>query len=356
MSSQSIQQWQSSPTGSTHITHTYVAQNCDNCIHAIGVSESAVVCISPEQFNIFCFSCWDGVAWICENCMKTPIDGEVIGCEKCGQWTHNGCMHNIDVGAKYICSQCCPENKTTELKSELYDLNKKLQKKHTLVHSLRDEISSLGVVHNKTTDENKRLQHQISKDAIKIEKNQRDFICEQSLNDVLQKESKRLGTELTTQVNDLHKYYGLQVNTLKTTLSNEEKARLQQIESLKAHLKKSDSDYVKLSLGITKYKQNIQKVQIAMNNQKQECSKLKKRLRAEHDDIEKAYKILKKRRIAWDSRFPDQFNTVKQALWVKFKCAKRFVHGQLQLIAKTSRGTKEFTTYEELFKTLSRFK
>lgn len=43
---------------------------------------------------------------MCPDCQQVPTDSEVIGCENCGQWTHNNCQQIIDPTQGYICLAC----------------------------------------------------------------------------------------------------------------------------------------------------------------------------------------------------------------------------------------------------------
>jgi hypothetical protein len=57
---------------------------------------------------------------MCPGCNQIPDDTEVIGCENCGQWTHNNCQQNIDVAHGYICFDCRTSDPKT-LKETIFD-------------------------------------------------------------------------------------------------------------------------------------------------------------------------------------------------------------------------------------------
>ena len=125
MSVQSISEWQQcSKKDQTRILNTLGTFNCGKCTREHrsnnSVEHTMVVCSSGGSVDFFCSGCWDEEEWTCPDCNQVPADTEVIGCEHCGQWTHNNCQQVIDISRGYTCFDCRTSDPKT-LKETIFD-------------------------------------------------------------------------------------------------------------------------------------------------------------------------------------------------------------------------------------------
>jgi len=125
MSLKSISEWQQcSKKDQTRILNTLGTFNCGKCTREHrsnnSVEHTMVVCSSGGSVDFFCSGCWDEEEWTCPGCNQVPADAEVIGCEHCGQWTHNNCQQVIDISRGYICFDCRTSDPKT-LKETIFD-------------------------------------------------------------------------------------------------------------------------------------------------------------------------------------------------------------------------------------------
>ena len=90
-----IAQWQQGPPNtSTAVSKSNGTIKCGHCCKT-RTKEDVVVCTTDcpgkKKVDIFCYNCWDSTTWHCSDCNTVPDESEVVGCECCGQWVHNGC-------------------------------------------------------------------------------------------------------------------------------------------------------------------------------------------------------------------------------------------------------------------------
>ena len=144
-----IKQWQQ-PGHDTRVYNKFDAFKCHECCatHICAAEMSLICCVDDRTSVQYCSDCWDNVEWNCPDCNTVPKDCDVIGCERCGKWSHTGCQINIEDKINYVCVSCKASARAhtlvPKMKIECYDLaknletvQKQLEEKKALLHSLR---------------------------------------------------------------------------------------------------------------------------------------------------------------------------------------------------------------------------
>ncbi len=153
-----IKQWQQ-PGRDTRVYNKFDAFKCHECkAHTTSVSSMSLICCSVGRTSVqYCSDCWDNSEWNCPDCNEVPQDCDVIGCERCGQWYHQGCQINIQDKKNYTCAKCkdsvCAHTTVTEIKSECWDLTKSLETIKKQLEEKNDKFQSLKQTHEKTLED-----------------------------------------------------------------------------------------------------------------------------------------------------------------------------------------------------------
>lgn len=149
-----IKQWQQ-PGRDTRVYNNFDAFKCHGCKERMtSVSLMSLICCADASTSVqYCSDCWDTVEWTCPDCNKTPEDCDVVGCERCGQWTHLGCQINIEDKKDYVCASCKESARAhtlvPKMKVECYDLAKNLATTKKHFFTIQEQMHSLTQAHEK---------------------------------------------------------------------------------------------------------------------------------------------------------------------------------------------------------------
>lgn len=181
MSLKTISEWQRrSKNDQTRVLKSLCTFNCGQCAQKQrsknSVEHTMVVCSSGGSVDFFCSGCWDEEEWTCPDCNQVPADTEVIGCEQCGQWTHNNCQQVIDTSSGYICLDCQTSDLKT-LKETIFDKQVALSNATTNCREWKQKFETMSkaqqhtdtMLKQTTTDLNK-LKKQHSAKFVECEK------------------------------------------------------------------------------------------------------------------------------------------------------------------------------------------
>ena len=135
MSSKSITEWQQPlTTGTTTIIQSTSNFNCGHCQkHQKKGKQSKIdliMCQTGSVVDFFCSSCWDTQEFCCPDCQTIPSDKDIVGCDSCGQWSHNYCQIEIEDVNNYICSCCITKNERAipeTVDQSTIDVNKEVE-------------------------------------------------------------------------------------------------------------------------------------------------------------------------------------------------------------------------------------
>ena len=211
-----IKQWQKPcPGQTTRVYETFDPFKCHGCAeHTCSTSASMVSCSKDNNVVHLCSNCWDQEDWICTDCHTQPKDTDVLGCERCGQWTHMGCqVKDVERHLRYICNDCVQTSVMSvvvpEMKVEIYDLTKSLKTTQTQLKTKTTQIKEMTVVNKTMTNDMKALRADMF--------------------------------ETNILINNVHSHYAQKINTLKSTLTAESQAKTQEM----LHLKLSNARLIK---------------------------------------------------------------------------------------------------------------
>ena len=165
MSLKSISEWQQcSKKDQTRILNTVGTFNCGKCAQKHrsknSVEHTMVVCSSGGSVDFFCSGCWDGEEWTCPDCNQVPADTEVIGCEHCGQWTHNNCQRVIDISSGYVCFDCRTSDPKT-LKETIFDKQAALTEVSGAFATVKQKYVSVVQAHQQTETQLQQTEKQL---------------------------------------------------------------------------------------------------------------------------------------------------------------------------------------------------
>lgn len=164
----SIQQWQQ-PGRDTRVYNKFGAFKCHECKErTTSVSSMSLICCADDRTVVqYCSDCWDNEPWNCPDCNKIPDDCDVVGCERCGQWTHLGCQTTLEDKKDYVCVSCKESARAhtlvPQMKVECYDLTKNLGSVKKQLSEKKEQLHSLTQAHEKTLASVRELQSESGK-------------------------------------------------------------------------------------------------------------------------------------------------------------------------------------------------
>lgn len=168
-----IKQWQQ-PGRDTRVYDKFDAFRCHECKeHTTSVSSMSLICCADDRTSTqYCSDCWDTVEWTCPDCDKIPKDCDVVGCERCGQWTHLGCQTTLEDKKDYVCASCkesaCAPTLVPKMKVECYDLAKNLATTKKQLDGKKEQLHSLTQAHEKARTDIVELQSSLEKNSIRL--------------------------------------------------------------------------------------------------------------------------------------------------------------------------------------------
>jgi len=158
-----IKQWQQ-PGRDTRVYNEFDTFKCHECNgNTTSVSSMSLICCMDDRtFVQYCSGCWDNEPWDCPDCNKNPDDCDVVGCERCGQWTHLGCQTTLEDKKDYVCSSCKESARAhtlvPQMKVECYDLTKNLGTVKKQLSEKKEQLHSLTQAHEEAVASVRELQ------------------------------------------------------------------------------------------------------------------------------------------------------------------------------------------------------
>ena len=336
MSHKSISEWQQcSKTDQTRLLNTLGTFNCGKCAQnhqsKNSVAHTMVFCYSPDpagssagSADFFCGGCWDEEEWMCPGCNQIPPDSEVIGCEHCGQWTHNNCQQIIDVTRGYICFDCRTSDPKT-LKETIFDKQAELTEVVGAFATVKEKCASLVQAQQHTETQ-------------------------------LQQTEATLNTQLQQTEATLTKFKKANVANA-TNFKKRMESQRQQFDIVSTQM---NAELAKLRGRIQHFQHEFQKLQsneqaLKKSNAKLsgQVNRLHKRNR-EHDGmVEMMQSYVKRHKNNWSTTPPSGLSANDLMLWKLYQCKVRTNNNTMLYSAnKIASTTGESCEWNSLAKTL----
>ena len=346
-----IAQWQQSPSNtSTAVSKSNGTIKCGHCCKT-RTKGDVVVCttdgLGKKKVDIFCYNCWDSTTWPCSDCNTVPDESEVVGCECCGQWVHNGCSVYIDVEDGYICLSCQTSDPSL-LKSQLFNKEAELTAVVTERQQLISKLKDMEALSNdiQTASNETNFKFHVSESE-----------CSDLVSEVATLKKTSLNLELTvkhTQAasKSMKQRYGIQIKALTQELNTMRAntpamAVLQQ--SLEFYQNRCDEKTLLLKNAIQEKRLRQRKLE----NVQQRASVAEKKLndtivtnrkrQHEHDVlVDVMERIVKKSRNEWSALPPSVLKPIEKKMWTKLKCKSRTLNGSVQYTASITDSRNKF--------------
>lgn len=359
-----LAQWQQKPPNTTtSVLKSNGTIKCGSCCKS-RTRGDVVVCTGKETVDIFCYSCWDGTEWSCSACKTVPAESEVVGCECCGQWVHNGCSIYIDIDDGYVCL-ACKTSDTTLLKNSLFNKEAELTAVASERHKLISKLACMEASSTKLEQKSNECQFKLCvsesertdllSEIVKLKKINSGHI-QQLQNTVLASKSvkQKYDIENSALTQELHKMRA----------STDSVARLQQ--STQFYKNKCDAKSQLLSNARTQLrkvhttiKESQERASVAEKNLDDNIAKsvhniAKNRKRQREHDIlvDVMERIVKKSRSEWSSLPPTTLQPIEKQMWARLRCKSRALNGCIQYTASIThsrhRCPPRFNTLTEL--------
>ena len=273
-----------------------------------------VLCLSDSVVDFFCVSCWDENDWNCPSCHCLPLDKDVIGCEKCGQWSHNGCTLHIDINNGYTCFNC-----------QTSDTN-----------SLKETVLDQQSVLLEAAEETKLLQTKF------LELTQ------------VQKHSETMLTTLKKKNVETAAIFANRLKSQQTTYKVFSTAMKKKMSRVHSQTNVYQQEVAKLQQQHHQMTAAAKSTDIRHRTMAGEVRRLRKRGR-EHDDmVETMSRYVKRHRPVWSCTPPVGLNEVDRMLWNLYECKVCTHHGVQQYAAnKVQSNVGNPVVWKSLAQTLS---
>lgn len=325
MSLKSISEWQrGSKNDQTRILKTLGTFNCGQCAQKHrskkSVEHTMVVCSSGGSVDFFCSGCWDEEEWMCTHCNQVPADTEVIGCEKCGQWTHNNCQQLVDTSRGYICLGCQTSD-LKMLKETIFDKQVALDNATNKCRGLQQKFETMSKAHEHT-----------------------DTMLKQTTTDLNKFKQKNLANvaEFEKRMNSQRQQFGavsMQMNTELAKLRCTKKLCQDEIQKLQATEKR-----LALCIGTTR---------TTNANLIKQVRGLRKRDRDHDGMVEMMQQYVKRHKNSWSYKPPANLGGLDLTLWNLYECKVRSHNNTMLYSAnKISSAAGDRCEWNSLAKTL----
>jgi hypothetical protein len=405
-----IKQWQQ-PGRDTRVYNKFDTFKCHKCkVNTSSVSPVSLICCTDDRaFVQYCSNCWDTTEWSCPDCKKNPEDCDVIGCERCGQWSHVGCQINLEDTKDYVCVSCkesslvhtlVPKMKiecydlaknlaTTnkklgekneahkkmvahvqELRSSLEKTNKKLEVRTKQLRETYDQKESFRKVHEKTlTDLGKTTKaFKLSTECYETQIGEQELELDRANSKVASLATDVMhlaGVDAKFQAKkdelkaskavlaDVHGHYANEISTLKKTFSNKQRSEEQEIIALRDNNKQLLSSNCSLAKSNTKLKLTLQDERAMRTDMMTSLKKTNKRARYIYEQQGERIAALKKARVTirWNGSMPKKLQERLllqryRDAWVKFKCQWQDYFGEIRVRAHYANGPIVYNTLD----------
>ena len=332
MSLKTISEWQRcSKSDQTRILNTMGTFNCGKCAQTHqsknSVEHTMVVCSSGGSVDFFCSGCWDAEEWACPGCNQIPADTEVIGCEHCGQWTHNNCQQVIDVSRGYVCFDCRTSDPKT-LKETIFDKQAALTEVVDALATVKQKYASGVQAQQHTETQLQQTETQLQRTEATLNKFKKTNVANTTAFEKRLKSQRRQFGVVSTQMNaELAKLRRRQQHFQNEFVKLQEKD--QRLASSAIVLKKNNA---KLSGQV-------------------EC--LRKRNRDHDSMVEMMQRYVKRHKGCWSYTPPSGLSAHDLMLWNLYQCKVRSNNNTMLYSAnKISSKTGDSVEWNSLTKTL----
>ena len=364
-----IKQWQQ-PGRDTRVYNKFDAFKCHECrVNTTSASAMSLICCVDDCTSVqYCSDCWDNTEWNCPDCNKVPKDCDVIGCERCGQWSHQGCQINTRGNNKYTCKKCnsnaCAQTLIRKMKIECYDLTKSLETTNKQLEERNDEIRSLEQIQEKMSEAASHTVnvYQSKKDELMSltqvhrktlsELNELNETYETQLEDYVE-ELKRVNNQVSALATDvMHQSSELQVS--KDHLQAVTTRGRQEIVAIRENNKRLLSDNYSLNESNTKLKHSLQNARTKIADTMSAFKKNNKRARYMYEQQGEQIAALKKARVTlrWNGSMPKRLQERLDLqryrdAWTELNCQWQNYFGEMRVRVHCEKGPVIYNTLDD---------
>ena len=346
-----IKQWQQ-PGRDTRVYNKFDTFKCHECKErTTSVSSMSLICCAVGRTLVqYCSDCWDTVEWTCPDCNKNPENCDVVGCERCGQWTHLGCQTTLGDKKDYVCASCKESARAhtlvPKMKAECYDLAKQLATaKFCFFHS-RKALESNSKCYEKKIDEQAA---ELERADAKVASLATDVMQQADGLQAVEKGWKASKDELA----DVHGHYANEISTLKSAIGNKQRSEEQEIIALRDNNKRLLNNNGSLAKSNTKLKLALQDERAMRVDMMSGVKKTNKRARYIYEQQGERIADLKKARVTirWNGSMPQKLQERLllqryRDAWVEFKCQWQDYFGEIRVRAHYAKGPIVYNTLD----------